>query len=269
MDASQKIGQRRVHQQVVQRVSVSGGDQLNTALRNGARGLCLGFSPDLVNDDHLWRMVLDGFDHDRVLKIRPRHLHPPAGANPRMRDIPISGNFIRGVHDDHPLFQFRRQDSRTLAQQGRLADSGSAEKQDALSRLDDIPQYIDSAVNGAPYAAGQPHHNVPPVPNTGNPVKGPLNTGAIVHRERTHAVNGVLDVFSCDGLIRQIDRTAREVSLGLTAKIQDDLDKIPEISLFCEGFFQRGRHDAEEKVKIVSDFLAWQFSLLLVDGSIC
>ena len=88
-----KIRQRRIHQQVVERVAVRRRDQLNAALGNRSRGLRLRLGADLIDDDDFGHVVLNRFDHDRVLQIRPRHLHPSAGSDAGMRDIAVAARF--------------------------------------------------------------------------------------------------------------------------------------------------------------------------------
>ena len=155
MNAAEKIRQRRIHQEVVERISVRRRDQLHAALGNRARGLRFGFGSDLVDDDHFRHVILDRFDHDGVLKIRPRHLHSAAGSDAGMGNVAVTGDFVRRIDDDHALVQFRGQNARAFAQQCRLSDSGPAEQQQALSGLDHVAQHINRAVHGAADTARQ------------------------------------------------------------------------------------------------------------------
>ena len=68
LDAAHQIRQRRVEQQVFQRLAVSRADQLNAALGNGARRLRFEFAPNFVNDDDFGVVVLDRLDHHLVLQ---------------------------------------------------------------------------------------------------------------------------------------------------------------------------------------------------------
>jgi bacillithiol system protein YtxJ len=100
-------------------------------------------------------------------------------------------------------------------------------------------------------------------------MQGSLNAGAIVMGEGTHAVNRIFDVLARDGLVGEIDCTAREMSLGLSAKIENNLNEVLQVGLTCQGFLEGRRHDTQQEIEIICDFLACQFSLLLVRGSIC
>jgi len=69
----------------------------------------------------------------------------------------------------------------------------------------------------------------------------------------------VFDIFARDRLVRKIDRAAGEMRLRLTAQIQNDLNKVFEVRLSYQGLFEVWRHDAEQEIEIICDFLAWQF----------
>jgi len=90
-------------------------------------------------------------------------------------------------------------------------------------------------------------------------VERSLDAGPVVLCEGTYTVDGVLDIFTRDGLIRKVERTAREVRLGLAAQIQHNLDQVLEIRLPSKGILEGWRHNAEQEIEVVCDFLAWQF----------
>ena len=115
MDAAEQIRKCRVHQKIVQRLSVRSGNQLHTTFGNGSRCVRFGFGSDLVDNDDLRHVVLDSFDHHRVLEIGSRYLHPPACPNTGVRDIAISADFIRCVNDDDSFCELGRKHSRALS----------------------------------------------------------------------------------------------------------------------------------------------------------
>ena len=94
LDTAQQVVQRRVDEEVLQRVAVRGGDQLDTTLGDGARRDRFQLDADLVDHDHLRHVVLDGLDHHRMLQRRGAHLHSPRAPDPGMRDIAVSTNLI-------------------------------------------------------------------------------------------------------------------------------------------------------------------------------
>ena len=49
-----------------------GGEQLHTALRDGARGQGLGLGTDLVDDHHLGHVILHRFDLHNKIKFDSR-----------------------------------------------------------------------------------------------------------------------------------------------------------------------------------------------------
>ena len=151
--------------------------------------------------------------------------------------------------------------TRALSRKQRgLSDAGPAEQQQALSGFDDVAQNVHRAVHRAAHAARQPDNRVPAVPDAGNPMQRPLDAGAIVLGERAHAMDDIFDVFARDRLIAEVDRAAGKTAFGLTAEIHDDFDQILEIGLTVERILDVGRHDAEQEIEIVRDFLARQFA---------
>lgn len=248
---------------------MSGRDQLHATLRNRAGGLRLGLRPDFVDHNHFGCVILDGFNHDGVLKVRPGHLHAAARSDPRMRDVSVTRDFIGCIDDDHALDQFRGQDPRALSQQRRLSNPGAAQQQDALPGLDHVPENVHCAVDGSTHTAGQSDNHIPSIPNAGNAMQGSLDAGAIVLRERADTMYGVFDVFTRDDLVREMDRSAREMSFRPTAEIHDNFNEILQIGLPGERVLDMWRHDTKQEIEIVCDFLAGQFSLLLVPGAIC
>ena len=86
-------------------------------------------------------MILDRFDHHRVLHRRRGHLHAPRAADRGMRDVAIAADLIGRVDDHDPLAQIVGQDARGFAQQGGFAHARAAHHQDAAARLDDVADY--------------------------------------------------------------------------------------------------------------------------------
>ena len=106
VNSAEQIRERRIHQKVVERVAVRGRDELHAAFGDRARGHGLGFGADFVDDDDFGHVVFDGLDHDRVLQIRPRHLHAPARADTGMRNVAVARDFVGRIDDDDAFGQF-------------------------------------------------------------------------------------------------------------------------------------------------------------------
>ena len=107
-----------------------GADELDAALGDGARRVRLELGADLVDDDDLGHVVLDGLDHHRVLEGGRAHLHAAGAADGRVRDVAVAGDLVGGVDDDDALVEVVGQDARGLAQHRRLADAGTAHDED-------------------------------------------------------------------------------------------------------------------------------------------
>ena len=67
LDTAHKIGKRRVHDDVLKGVTVSGRDQLYSALRNRACRRGFEVRSNLVDNDHFRHMILNRLDHHLVL----------------------------------------------------------------------------------------------------------------------------------------------------------------------------------------------------------
>ncbi len=130
VNAAHQIAQRGVHQQVVQRIAVSGAYQLYAPLGDGTRRLRFQLTPNLVDDDHLRHVVFNRLDHHLVLETGGSHLHTPGPPDGWMRNISVSCYFIGGIHNDHSLLF--GQHARSLAQEGCFAYPGPTQQQDVF-----------------------------------------------------------------------------------------------------------------------------------------
>src|SRR6266545_7761193 len=70
-----KITQRGIEEQVIERLTMCRADELHTALGNRTSCLRFELAPNLVNDNHLGIMILDRFDHHFMLEHWLAHLH--------------------------------------------------------------------------------------------------------------------------------------------------------------------------------------------------
>ena len=94
LDPTDQVGERWVQHQVVKVVAVRRADQLHAALSNGARSNGLRLRTNLVNDDHLWHVVLHRLNHHQVLTLRSAHLHATRLADRRVRNIAVARDLI-------------------------------------------------------------------------------------------------------------------------------------------------------------------------------
>ena len=70
LDAADQVRQRGILEQVLQKLSVRGGNELHAALGNGAARERLRLCSNLVHYDDLWHVVLDGL-HLQPAQVRP------------------------------------------------------------------------------------------------------------------------------------------------------------------------------------------------------
>jgi bacillithiol system protein YtxJ len=205
-------------------------------------------------------VVLDRFDHHSVLKVRTRNLHSAAGSDARMRNVAVAADFVRGIDNDHPLYQLGREYACAFPQERRLADAGPAQQQQAFSGFDHVTQDIDSTEYGPADAARQTDNDLAPVTDCGYAMQRAFNACAIVLRESANTVSDIIDVFARDRGFAQIDGPVRKPALGLTAEIHNNLDEAFQVNLPVKSLPYIRRHHSQEQFQIVSDFLARQFT---------
>ena len=213
-DAADQVGERRVHQEVLERLAVRRADQRHAALGDRARGGRFGLGADLVDDDDLGHVVFDRFDHHGVLQRRIGDLHAPREADAGMRNVAVAGDFVRGVDDDDALAIFGKH-ARALAQHRRLADARAAEQTDRLPAAQHVEQDVDRAVNRAPDAARKTDDLAGAVANRADAVQRLLDAGAIIGAERRDARADVRDVFVRTGTsVRYMKSCSKRASGG-------------------------------------------------------
>src|SRR5690606_7620944 len=98
------------------------------------RGHRFQLAADLVDDDDLRVVVLDGFDHHLMLALWPADLHTARTSDSRMRHVAVAADFVRRI-DDHDALGFG-QHTRSFAQQGGFAHARRTEHEDALAGHD-------------------------------------------------------------------------------------------------------------------------------------
>src|SRR5579872_1467762 len=228
-DAADQIGERGIHEYALEVQSVRRADELHAALcdRAGRDGFSLG--ADLVDDDRLRHVVLDRFDHDRVLIERHVDLHAPGVTDAGVRDISVAGDLVRRVHDDDALAQVARKHTRYFAQHRRLADAGLAQQQYGLAGAHDVEDDIDRAVDRAADAARQADDLAVAVAQARDAMQRLLDPGAVVLTEFTDAGHDGSDVIRADRDLRQVTEVGWEASFREPPEVEDDLDEVFEI----------------------------------------
>ena len=71
-----------------------GRDQLHAALGDCSCGRGFELGADLIDHDDLGHVVLDRFDHHRVLQHRRLHLHAPRTADARVWNVTVAANLV-------------------------------------------------------------------------------------------------------------------------------------------------------------------------------
>ena len=169
-------------------------DELHAPLGDRSRGGRFELGADLVDDDDLWHVVLDRFDHHRVLEHRCSHLHAARAPDAGVRDVAVTADLIRRVDDDHALAKLVGQQARALAQHRGLADARPAEKQDALAADHDVADDLAGACDRPAHAHGEAGDPPRSVADGRHTVQGALDAGSVVVAELADVVRHVVEI---------------------------------------------------------------------------
>ena len=246
-----QVGQRGVHNQVVQGVAVGGGYQLHAALGDGAGGGGLLRGSHFVNDDDLRHMIFHRFDHHPVLFGGRRHLHPPGVADGGMGDVAIAGDFVGGVHDDDPLAGLVGQHPRHFPQHGGFAHAGAPQQQDIFAAVRQVLNHLDGAENGAPDPAGDAHHAAAAVADGRDAVQGAFHPRPVVAAEVADAVHDVLQIGAAHRRIVQQHIAVGKAGLRRPAQIQDNLQQVVQVFPLPQRRQQLGRQRRQQLLQFI------------------
>ena len=105
LNPTDKITQRRVLDQIRQRIAVGCGHQHHAAFGDGACRLSFQLCADLIDDDDLRHVVFNRLDHHLMLLLRTGNLHPSGPSDRRVRNIAITSDLIAGVDHNDPALK--------------------------------------------------------------------------------------------------------------------------------------------------------------------
>ena len=231
---------------------MGGRDELHAALGDRARGRGLLLGADLVDDDDLGHVVLDRFDHDRVLERRCRDLHAPRASDAGVRDVAVARDLVRRIDDHHALREVVREYSRDLAEHRRLAYAGSTEKQDASPRLDDVADDLDGAVDGAADAERQTDDLPRAIPQRADAMQSALDARAVVAAELPDVRDDIREILGGHFALRQHLFTAHEARFRETTEIHHDLEETLESVQRAHALRKIGWKSPEQRLELVA-----------------
>ena len=234
---------------------MSGADELDAALGDGAGGLGLEFGADFIDDDDFGHVVFDGFDHDGVLREWGGDLHAAGAADGGVWDVAVAADFVGGIDDDDALVRVIGEDAGDFAKHGCFADAGLAQEEDALAPEDEVFDDADGAVDGAADAAGEAHDLASPVADAADAVEGALDAGAVVIAEVTDVLDDELEVLFRHFFVAEHDFAAGVARLGQTAEIHDDLEQVGPAFGRAQSFDDARWESIEQEVEVVGDDL--------------
>ena len=205
------------------------GNQLHAALGDGAGGGGLLLRSHFIDDDDLGHMVFHSLDHYPVLAGGRGDLHSAGVADGRMRHIPISGDFVGSVDDDHPFAGFIGQDPGHFPQHRGFAHAGPAQQQDVFVGQGQVFDDFDGPGYGAPGPAGDADHLPLAIADGGNAVQGALHSGPIVVAELPHLPHQIVQVLPADFPVIQDYIPGGKAGLRHPAQIQHHLEQFRQV----------------------------------------
>jgi len=191
-------------------------------------------------------MVLDRFDHHLVLERCGWNLHPSGGADARVRNVAIAGDFIAGVDDHNTLSDFIGEDAGHFAEFGGLTDAWTTQQQDRLPGANDIVDDVDGAFEGAADAAGETDHLVVAVSHTRDAMERSLDSGSVVTAKIANLPNHELDVVLGDDDVFHPLGAVTVAGFGGSAVVQDDFNQACVTVLALDALADNRGQNVEE-----------------------
>jgi hypothetical protein len=226
--------QGRVVDEVGQGEAVGGGHQLDSPGRDGTCDLRLLGGADLVDDDDLRGVVLDGLQEDFVLAGRVGHLHAPCAADGGVGHVPVPADLVAGVHHDHPEAELVRQDAGSVAQDGGLAGPRGPQEEQRPAGGQEVAQRRGRAREMPAHPHGEPGDVPVPVADGGDAVQGAGDSGPVVRPELPDFAHHVLQVSGGDRVLQEHVASSPPELRG-PSEVQDDLHEFVEVGTLHQG----------------------------------
>ena len=224
-------------------------DQLHAALGDGARGLGLEAGADLVDDDHLGGVVLDGLDHDLVLELGSLNLHAARTPDGSMGNVAIAADLVGGVDNHDPLVELVGEDPCRLAQHRGLADARRTQQEDTASLLEEVAREAGRALHTAPDAEREPHDAPSAVADRGDAVQCARDARAVVFAEGRDLGDDLLDLLVLHAFRGQHDLAGGVAGRGDAPEVEDYLEE-PIETVTAHRFGDARRQPLDEQLDL-------------------
>jgi hypothetical protein len=190
-------------------------------------------------------MVFNRFNHRLMLVRGLGDLHPPRPADGRVGNVAIAADFVACIYDDHPLLL--GENTSHLAQHGRLAHTGTAKQEDAVTLGHNILNHVNGAINGTADAQRQANHLPTPVPNTGDTVERAGNTGSVVVVKVANAADDHLNFGMADFGLAQNLFPAHVTRGWRPSQIHYNFDEVIFVTQFLDALTNGLRENRKER----------------------
>jgi hypothetical protein len=200
-----------------------------------------------------------------VLQAGVGDLHTTRSPNRRVRNIPVTGNFVRGIDNHHAFVGLVGQDTGGLAQDGCFADAGSAEYQNAFAGANQVVDQPYRSVNGATDPAGQADRFASAVSHHGYSVESALDSGSVIVTKMPNMIHDMGNLFVGNFDFTQRNLFARESCFGVPAQVEYNLEQVPyvfSLTQCCGDFCWK---NVDESFKVIDNLCVgvYQLELLL------
>jgi hypothetical protein len=156
-----------------------------------------------------------------------------------MRNISVAADLVGGIDNDDTLGVGKH--ACGFAQHGCLADTGTSEQQNALARLDNVPNNVHRAKDGTTDTARETDNAALAIADRRNAMEGARDARAIVSGKVAYARGDIVNVGFCDLMLGEVFLTMRKASFGFASEVQYDFDKVLGVVDLIERHLKLGR----------------------------
>jgi hypothetical protein len=127
-----------------------------------------------------------------VLFYRARDLHTASTSNAGMRNVPITCDFVGGIHHHYTFIGFVREDTSYFTQQGGFSHTWATKNQDGLALFDNVTDQGNTAKHRSTNTAGQADNFPLSIAESADTVERPFDTSAVIVAKFADVLNYIL-----------------------------------------------------------------------------
>jgi len=129
-----------------------------------------------------------------------------------------------------------------------------AQKENALTGLDQVADDIDSALDSTTHPAGEADNLAASITYGRDAVEGAGNTGTVVFAETADARNDIVNIVLADLMSTETGFLVRVTRLRRAAQVEDNLNQVVLPRVLGKGFADMRRQDTKQGFEVVNDY---------------